>query len=90
MKQSLNVFSSLVLVCGLASPALASETVELSLGKVLELAGGQNTELALQMERVVQAELERDIAWYNWIPDLRGGRAVFRAGWLFAKYRWLD
>jgi len=73
MKHILKFSTPLFVACSFATSGLSAETVELSLAKVLELASGHNTELTMQMERVVQAELDRDLAWYSWIPDLRVG-----------------
>lgn len=73
MNTKLKILPHLALASLLAAVIGRADTIELSLSRVLEMAGTNNTELAIQVERVNQAKLDRNIAWYNWLPDVRVG-----------------
>ena len=47
--------------------------MKINLTSALRLAHEQNTELAIQLERVKQAELDQNMAWYQWLPTVRAG-----------------
>ena len=47
--------------------------MKIDLTSALRLAHEQNTELAIQLERVKQAELDQNMAWYQWLPTVRAG-----------------
>ncbi|MDZ8120153.1 TolC family protein [Pontiella agarivorans] len=49
------------------------ETLTIDLPAALKLADERNTELAVQVQNVTQAELEKSAAWYQWVPTLRIG-----------------
>jgi outer membrane protein TolC len=53
-------------------PAQA-EVMQIDLTSALRLAHEQNTELAIQLEKVKQAELGQNMAWYQWLPTVRAG-----------------
>jgi outer membrane protein TolC len=47
--------------------------MQIDLTSALRLANEQNTELAIQLERVKQAEIGQNMAWYQWLPTVRAG-----------------
>ena len=53
--------------------SVRSEVMKIDLTSALRLADEQNTELAIQLERVKQAELDQNMAWYQWLPTVRAG-----------------
>jgi outer membrane protein TolC len=61
---------SIVLLC-----SAQAEVMQIDLTSALRLANEQNTELAIQLERVKQAEIGQNVAWYQWLPTVRAGFA---------------
>lgn len=57
----------------IGASAIHAETMQINLSAALMLADGQNTELAIQLQKVERAALEQADAWYQWIPTLRVG-----------------
>ena len=72
MKKSL---FSLILILATAAHA---EPLLIDLPTALRLADEKNTDLAIQIQRVTQAELDKSAAWYQWVPTLRIGASY---GW---------
>ena len=66
---------SLILVLTAAAHA---EPLLIDLPTALRLADEKNTDLAIQIQRVAQAELDKSAAWYQWVPTLRVGASY---GW---------
>ncbi|MDA1066063.1 MAG: TolC family protein [Verrucomicrobia bacterium] len=60
--------ASSILTC-----SIQAEVMKIDLTSALRLAHEQNTELAIQLERVKQAELDQNMAWYQWLPTVRAG-----------------
>ncbi|MCB1124064.1 MAG: TolC family protein [Verrucomicrobiae bacterium] len=62
---------------GLALSAFAlsvqAEVMRIDLSSALRLAHEENTDLAIQLERVKQAEISQNMAWYQWLPTVRAG-----------------
>ncbi len=56
----------------ITSAALA-ESLTIDLPTALRLANEKNTDLAVEVQHVVKAELDKSAAWYQWIPTLRIG-----------------
>ena len=56
-----------------ASTLVHAEVMQIDLTSALRLANDQNTELAIQLERVKRAEIGKDIAWHQWLPTVRAG-----------------
>ena len=50
-----------------------AEPLTIDLPTALRLADEQNTELAIQLQEVAMAELDREAAWYQWVPTLPVG-----------------
>jgi outer membrane protein TolC len=61
---------SLILVL---STAAYAETMLIDLPTALRLADEKNTELAIEVQQVALAELDKSAAWYQWIPTVRIG-----------------
>jgi outer membrane protein TolC len=59
------------------SPA-AHPALPVSLDAVLQLAEGQNPQLAVARERVGQAYAERDLADHSWLPEVYLGAGYYR------------
>ncbi|QXD25303.1 TolC family protein [Opitutia bacterium ISCC 51] len=55
------------------STLVHAEVMQIDLTSALRLANDQNTELAIQLERVKRAEIGKDIAWHQWLPTVRAG-----------------
>jgi outer membrane protein TolC len=55
-----------------------SERLLIDLPTALRLADEKNTDLAIQVEKVARAELDKSAAWYQWVPTLRIGASY---GW---------
>ncbi len=55
------------------SPFLTAEVMQIDLTSALRLANEQNTDLAMQLERVKRVEIRQNLAWYRWLPTVRGG-----------------
>ncbi len=53
--------------------AAQAETLKIDLPAALRLAEGQNSVLALQLEKLKHADVEVDVAKHQWIPTLRLG-----------------
>ena len=49
------------------------QRMSIDLASALRLLDKQNTELAIQLEKVKQAEIARSMAWYQWLPTIRAG-----------------
>ena len=64
----IGLFSAIIL-------PLQAETLRIDLTSALRLANEQNTDLAIQLERVRRAEIDQNLAWYQWLPTLRAGFA---------------
>jgi outer membrane protein TolC len=67
MKKLLFIFTAFV------AASTLGEILTIDLPTALKLADEQNTELAIQVQRVTQAELDKSAAWYQWVPTLRIG-----------------
>ena len=70
-----NYLLSLILATAAATHA---EPLLIDLPTALRLADEKNTDLAIQVQKVTLAELDRSAAWYQWIPTLRVGASY---GW---------
>ncbi|MDG2169870.1 MAG: TolC family protein [Opitutales bacterium] len=55
------------------SSFVQAEVMQIDLTSALRLANDQNTDLAIQLERVKRAEIGKDIAWHQWLPTIRAG-----------------
>jgi outer membrane protein TolC len=53
----------------------ATEEVTLDLAQTLQLVDERNTELAIAVEKMQQAEIASKQAWYQWLPTVRAGFA---------------
>jgi outer membrane protein len=53
--------------------ALHADPMPIDLPSALMLADEQNTDLAIQLQKVERAALEKSDAWYQWVPTLRVG-----------------
>lgn len=71
VKILIRYFLGLLLTAG--SGWLQAEVMRIDLSSALRLAHEENTDLAIQLERVKQAEINRDMAWYQWLPTVRAG-----------------
>lgn len=56
-----------------STSVLPAEVMRIDLTSALRLANEQNTDLAVQLERVRRAELNQNMAWYQWLPTVRAG-----------------
>ena len=54
----------------LAVPLLAKP---IDLAETLRMVDGRNTQLAIAVEKLTQAEIDQKRAWYQWLPTLRAG-----------------
>lgn len=68
---SLSAFSLILL--GVLVQSVQADVMQIDLSSALRLANEQNTDLAIQMERVRRAEIDRNVAWYQWLPTVRAG-----------------
>jgi len=55
------------------NPSTSQEVLTLDLPTALKIADARNTDLAIRIQEVYQAELAQDEAWYQWLPTLRAG-----------------
>ncbi len=55
------------------SSLVQAEVMQIDLTSALRLANDQNTDLAIQLERVKRAEIGKDISWHQWLPTVRAG-----------------
>src|SRR5439155_6950453 len=60
------------------APAAVHPVLPVSLDAVLQLAEGQNPQLAVARERVRQAYAERDLAGLSWLPEVHVGAGYYR------------
>lgn len=51
------------------------ESIELDLATTLRLVDERNTDLAIALETIQQAEIASKQAWYQWLPSVRAGLA---------------
>jgi outer membrane protein TolC len=58
--------------------AACAQPFVIDLPTALRLADEKNTDLAIQVQKVAQAELDKSAAWYQWVPTLRVGASY---GW---------
>lgn len=58
--------------------ALCAEPMKIDLSSALLLADGQNTELAVQLQKAELSALEKSASWYQWIPTMRFGAGYTR------------
>ena len=73
MRTKLLTHSVISLLAIIVLPLVSAERMQIDLSSALRLAHDQNTELAIQLERVKQAEIDRNVAWYQWLPTVRAG-----------------
>jgi outer membrane protein TolC len=66
-------FLFLLIASSVLISSVQAEVMKINLTSALRLAHEQNTELAIQLERVKQAELDQNMAWYQWLPTVRAG-----------------
>jgi outer membrane protein TolC len=63
----------MMVVSGLLTHSAQSKVMQIDLKSALRLANEQNTGLAIQLERVRQAEIDNNSAVYQWLPTIRAG-----------------
>ncbi len=74
MKSFSLLLCTLLLFNNLLAEDLA-KPIELNLASTLRLVDERNTDLAIALETIQQAEIASKEAWYQWLPNLRAGFA---------------